>query len=207
MKSDAPWALSVMWSLTSITLVFVILRLYTRVAIVKTFGADDATYNNAFVLQLIFTVFTQLSANHGFGQSMSEIGDAEDVARAVLLEVIGQTFAAIGMAVAKWSLGLFLLRFVNINMIWHRTAIWTAMAGLMLTSISVAVIFWLQCNPPAYLRDRRIPRGFCHIDTIPVAFTLCIYCVVVDFFFAILPWISLWNLTMNRREKILIAGS
>jgi len=118
-----------------------------------------------------------LSANYGFGQNTFEIKDVEDVVRAVLLEVIGQTFAIIGMAVAKWSLGLFLLRLLNPNMIWHRMAIWAAMAGLMLTSISVVFIYWLQCTPPAYLWDRRIRGGFCQINSVPAAFTLSSMCV------------------------------
>lgn len=113
-----------------------------------------------------------MSANYGFGQNMFEIEDVEDAVRAVLLEVIGQTFAIIGMAVAKCSLGLFLLRLVSVNMIWHRMAIWATMAGLMLTSISVVFVYWLQCTPPAYLWDHRIRGGFCHINSVPAAFTL-----------------------------------
>ncbi|KAH7243813.1 hypothetical protein B0J15DRAFT_451563 [Fusarium solani] len=207
MKGDAPWALGVMWTLTFITLVFVILRVYTRVVIVKTSGVDDFVYNFAFILLLLYTVFIHLSANYGFGQNMFEIEDVEDAVRAVLLEVIGQTFAIIGMAVAKCSLGLFLLRLVSVNMIWHRMAIWATMAGLMLTSISVVFVYWLQCTPPAYLWDHRIRGGFCHINSVPAAFTLSIFCIIVDFFFAIFPWVLLWNLNMNTREKVIIAGS
>lgn len=49
MEGDAPWALGVMWTLTFIALVFVILRVYTRVVIVKASGVDDFVYNFAFV--------------------------------------------------------------------------------------------------------------------------------------------------------------
>ncbi|KAK4203783.1 hypothetical protein QBC40DRAFT_315478, partial [Triangularia verruculosa] len=65
-------------------------------------------------------------------------------------------------------------------------------------------IFWLQCSPPAYLYNRRIPGGYCYINTTPVSFTLCILCVFADFFFAIFPLVFLWNLQMNQREKIVI---
>lgn len=76
---------------------------------------------------------------------------------AILFEAIGQTFAVIGMAVAKQSLGLFLLRLVTET--WHKLAIWMTMGSLMAASISVCFVFWLQCTPPAYLYDRRIPGG------------------------------------------------
>ena len=102
---------------------------------------------------------------------MFDIPVIDDLVKAVLFEAIGQTFAVVGMAVAKWSLGLFLLRLVNQT--WHSVVIWIAMGSLMSASISVCFVFWLQCSPPAYLWDRRIEGGNCHINTTPVSFTLC----------------------------------
>ncbi|KAM0317300.1 hypothetical protein ACHAPQ_011072 [Fusarium lateritium] len=45
---DGPWVIAVMWSLTAISIVFVALRIYTRVVVVKSFGVDDHVYNLAF---------------------------------------------------------------------------------------------------------------------------------------------------------------
>ncbi|KAF9778789.1 hypothetical protein IL306_003265 [Fusarium sp. DS 682] len=36
---------------------------------------------------------------------------------------------------------------------------------------------------------------------------LCILCVIVDFFFAGFPWLFIWSLQMNKREKIVILCS
>jgi hypothetical protein len=102
---------------------------------------------------------------------MADITVIDDLINAILFEAIGQTFAVVGMAVAKWSLGLFLLRLVTQP--WHKIVIWIAMGSLMAASISVCFVFWLQCTPPAYLFDRRIPGGYCHINTTPVSFLLC----------------------------------
>lgn len=189
-----------------------------------------ATNPSTQLLFLFYTIMTTIAAHYGFGQNMYEIPDIEDLVRAILFEAIGQTFAVVGMAVAKWSLGLFLLRLVTET--WHKVAIWIIMGSLMAASISVCFVFWLQCSPPAYLYDRRIPGGYCYINTTPVSFTLCslspylldtraslrlavtnkvwtqpVLCVVADFFFAMFPWLFLWNLNMNPREKIVIAAS
>lgn len=123
------------------------------------------------MLLLCYTIFTTVSAHYGFGQNMADITNIDDLVNAILFEAIGQTFAVVGMAVAKWSLGLFLLRLVT--QAWHKVAIWITMSSLMGASISVCFVFWLQCTPPAYLFDRRIPGGYCHIDTTPVSLTLC----------------------------------
>ncbi|KAK4171451.1 hypothetical protein QBC36DRAFT_366486 [Triangularia setosa] len=202
---DGPWAVSVMWIVTALTFVFVLLRIYTRTYVVESYGLDDHVYNLAFVLLLCYTIMTTIAAQHGFGQNMFDIADVEDLVKAILFEAIGQTFAVVGMAVAKWSLGLFLLRLVTQT--WHKVVIWITMGSLMAASISVCFVFWLQCSPPAYLYDRRIPGGYCYVNTTPVSFTLCILCVFADFFFAIFPWAFLWNLQMNQRKKIVIAAS
>lgn len=102
---------------------------------------------------------------------MKDIEDPDDQVHAILFEAIGQTFAVLGMAIAKWSLGLFLLRLVKQR--WHKISIWVAMGCLMSASISTCFVFWLQCTPPQYLWDRRIPDGFCHIDSTPVSMLLC----------------------------------
>ncbi|KAF3014959.1 hypothetical protein E8E14_002312 [Neopestalotiopsis sp. 37M] len=202
--SDALSAVTAMWVLTVLTLVFVILRTYTRAHVVKAYGIDDHVYNLAFILLLCYVIFITISGHYGFGESMADIPLPEDAVRAVLFEAIGQTFAVVGMAVAKWSLGLFLLRLVTET--WHKAAIWTAMCVLMSASISVCFVFWLQCSPPAFLWDKRIV-GVCKIDSTPVSMLLCILCVMVDFFFALFPWLFIWRLQMNKREKLVILCS
>ncbi|KAK8068801.1 hypothetical protein PG994_005417 [Apiospora phragmitis] len=191
---------TVMWALATATLVFVVLR---RLVVVKSFGIDDEVYILAFVFLLCYTAFTTTAARYGFGQNMHDL-DPDDPVRAVLFEAIGQTFAVVGMAVAKWSLGIFLLRLVVERS--HTWAIWTAMAALMGASISTCFVFWLQCTPPAYLWDRRI-AGYCHVDSTPVSMTLCIICVIVDFFFALFPWLFIWKLHMNKRKRVMILVS
>ena len=42
-------ALAALWSLLVITFVFVLLRLYTRIIVIKQYGIDDHCYNAAFV--------------------------------------------------------------------------------------------------------------------------------------------------------------
>jgi hypothetical protein len=46
---EAPSAVIAMWILTAMTFVFVVLRTYTRMYVVKSSGIDDHVYNLAFV--------------------------------------------------------------------------------------------------------------------------------------------------------------
>lgn len=49
MQGDGPWAVAVMWAVVAVTLVFVVLRIYTRAVVVASYGIDDHVYNLAFV--------------------------------------------------------------------------------------------------------------------------------------------------------------
>lgn len=119
---------------------------------------------------LCYTIFITIAAQYGFGQSAFAL-DPGNLSNAILFEAIGQTFAVIGMAVAKWSLGLFLLRIIHLRT--HKILIWTVMAALMGASVSTCFVFWLQCTPPEYLWDRTIPGGYCQVDSTPVSMLLC----------------------------------
>lgn len=46
---NAFWVLGVLWSLGALTLVFVLLRLYTRLKVVRAYGLDDHFFNASFV--------------------------------------------------------------------------------------------------------------------------------------------------------------
>ena len=53
MKGEAPMAVGLMWMLTVVALTFVLLRIYTRLVVVKSYGMDDHVYLFAFVSNLL----------------------------------------------------------------------------------------------------------------------------------------------------------
>ncbi|KAF4978073.1 hypothetical protein FZEAL_5499 [Fusarium zealandicum] len=205
MGGKGPMTVAVMWAFTAMTWIFVCLRLYTRYFILRQIGSDDYAYVLSGILILLYTIFMNISAIYGFGQAITSL-EPDDSALAIKYELIGQTFAVIGMSVAKASLGLFLLRIV-VEM-WHKVVIWVAMVSLMAVSILTAVGLWVQCTPVKKIYDPlRTPEGSCNVAITPIAITLGVWCAVADFFFAIFPWIFIWSLNMKYKEKITIAGS
>ncbi|KAF5660147.1 integral membrane protein pth11 [Fusarium heterosporum] len=195
-----------MWSLTTIGLVFVVLRMYTRIFVVKSFGIDDHVYNIAFACLLFNTIFMTIGVHYGLGQNLVDIleNDPDNLQPALIYEATSQTFAILGMSIAKWSLGLFLLRLVQER--WHKVVIWLTMGCLMVASVALCFVYWFQCTPPRYLWDRSIP-GRCTIDTSPSSLLLCILCMVADLFLSGFPWLFIWGLQMPRKEKIIILSS
>ncbi|RFN52106.1 hypothetical protein FIE12Z_3658 [Fusarium flagelliforme] len=129
----------------------------------------------------------------------------DEAALAIKNEMIGQTFAVIGMAVAKLSLGFFLLRIVVDK--WQRILIWFTMGSLSAVSALCAIMFWTQCTPVQKIFDPIRTEGVCNFSVTPYATALGVWCVLADFFFAIFPWVFIWKLNMKQKEKIIIAGS
>ncbi|OGM43323.1 hypothetical protein ABOM_008713 [Aspergillus bombycis] len=196
-------AIAVMWVMAIISFILVPLRLYTRIFIVKALGLDDHVFNLGWVFLLLYTIFTTIAGHHGFGQPITSLSMDEAV-QAVYMEMIGQTFAVLGMAIAKLSLGIFLLRIVVKR--WHRVSIWISMVSLSVVSVMTAIIFWTQRLPSRAIYDPRVP-GRTIVSVTPFSVLLGSWCAAVDFYFAILPWIFIWELNMRFKEKMTIAIS
>ncbi|KAK1756493.1 hypothetical protein QBC47DRAFT_401396 [Echria macrotheca] len=203
MATKALMAMAIMWVLTAVTWIFVVLRTYTRACIVRRVGSDDYVFALSGVFLLFYTLFLQVSSHYGFGQPVASL-DLNNAVQAVQWEMIGQTFAVIGMATAKVSLGLFLLRIVIRP--WQTVALWTASVGILLVSVVVAILFWTQCIPSQSIYDPRV-EGVCHFQIAPFSLLLGVACIVADFFFAAFPWLFIWGLNMRYKEKLTIAVS
>ncbi|CAI6099652.1 unnamed protein product [Clonostachys chloroleuca] len=204
-KDDAVWSVAVMWVMTVIVLAFTVLRVYTRAFVVKSFGGDDWVYVFAFFCFFMYTTFVSVAGVHGYGQDMVIVQEKPDeMKKAIIYLAVGQTFAMVGMTVAKWSLGLFLLRLVESA--WHKTSIWMTLVLLAIASLLSTFVFWFQCSPPRAMWDRTLPGAKCEEKSIesnkPTA-----TCAFADLFFALVPWWFMWNLQMNKREKLIILFS
>ena len=75
--------------------------------------------------------------------------------KAVHSGMVAQPFAVLGMAIAKLSLGISLLRTVVKQ--WHHTPIWISMVSLAIGSVTTAILFWIQKLPSESIYDPRVP--------------------------------------------------
>ncbi|KAI1495945.1 hypothetical protein F5X99DRAFT_422513 [Biscogniauxia marginata] len=186
---DAPLILSVLWALRSITFIPVVLHLYTRIKVVNTYGMDDRFYNTDFIFYNVYDIMVQISATFSFGMDVTKITLEDDVPQAILYEATGQTLSVIGIVIAKYLVDLFILRIVTTGVI----AIWVP-----------AVIFGIPAA--VSLLDHRID-SHCNIDPRRISVHEGACSVVIEFWYAGLPWYLLWKLSMPRREKLVIASS
>ncbi|KAK1240372.1 hypothetical protein MKX07_004400 [Trichoderma sp. CBMAI-0711] len=209
---DAPKMLAVLWSLTALALVFVLLRLYTRLRVLRAYGLDDYFYNAAFMTLLIYDIMMTVASMYGFGRNIDDVlaikgpvVGMESVTRAILYSAIGQTILVFGTILCKTSLALFLVRIVPDRR--NHIIIWVPNGFLATGIVASLFVFWFSCQPTNYLWDRRIPGGKCTIDPGPISMYAGAWSVTVDLWYAAFPWYLLWNIQMPKREKRVIASS
>lgn len=192
-----------MWALTILSLALVVARLYTRIRIIKFVGAEDHMYAWTGVFLLVFTCSIQVGVHYGLGRSfwILSLADSSD---AILWTYVANTFAITGNAMAKLSMGLFLLRVVQIR--WHKIALWFLVLVTVGTSIALTIMLWNQTTPVKASWDPMRTPGTWNIQIQPVSVGLGVWSSICDFFFAIFPWLFIWSLRMPQREKIMLAS-
>lgn len=118
---------------------------------------------------------------------------------------LGQCSYVLTCALAKISISVGVLRLTVKRL--YSIILWTIVA---VTSI-VGIVFWfiltLQCHPVSHFWQRFRPGHCISVDTVIImAWVYSIAATLCDFTLATLPIFLIWNLQMNTRSKIALAG-
>jgi hypothetical protein len=92
----------------------------------------------------LFTVFIQVAVKFGLGQNFWLL-EVENSSNAIFWTYVANSLAITGNAMAKLSMGLFLLRVVQVK--WHKIALWAAVAITASTSATLTILLWNQTTP------------------------------------------------------------
>ncbi|KAI1206360.1 uncharacterized protein F4807DRAFT_439794 [Annulohypoxylon truncatum] len=199
-----PTTIAVLSAEAVLAAAFITLRLYTRKVMKGGVGSDDYLLVVTWVLQALFVALMIVSSIYGFGQHTKDIS-SDDIRMATKIELIGQFVVSLAMGLSKVSVAMFLMRIIVT--IWHKAVLWFWIITMMAWSLLLAISCFAQCTPVEALWDARIKIKSCPLNLTNIAFIMCSWSAAMDFFLAAFPWIVLWNLNMQRREKITICVS
>jgi hypothetical protein len=192
------------WVMTVLCLALVALRLYTRVHLVRFVGAEDYMFAATAVFFLVFACSIQVAVHFGLGQSFWSLS-LQQSSDAIFWTYVANTFAITGNAMAKLTTGLFLLRVVQLR--WHKIALWCLVGVTASTSTALTIMLWNQSTPVKMSWDPFRTAGHWNIQIQPMSVGLGVWSSACDFFFAAFPWLFIWSLRMQRREKVMLASS
>ncbi|CAK7229098.1 hypothetical protein SCUCBS95973_007104 [Sporothrix curviconia] len=192
-----------MWAMTVLCTALVALRLYTRIRLVRFVGAEDYLFAATGLFFLVFTCAIQVAVHFGLGQSFWSLS-LQSSSDAIFWTYVANTFAITGNAMAKLTMGMFLLRVVQLR--WHKLALWCLVGVTASTSITLVIMLWNQSTPVKMSWDPFRTPGVWKIRIQPMSVGLGVWSSACDFFFAAFPWLFIWSLRMQRREKIMLAS-
>ncbi|ETS86926.1 hypothetical protein PFICI_00754 [Pestalotiopsis fici W106-1] len=201
-SGQAPMVLAVMWVQTILTLIFVLLRLYTRRILLRNIGPDDHLSWISMVLFILYTTFVTVAAFHGLGNHAADI-TLEQFAESTKWELMGQSSNILAIATSKCSVAIFLVRIVVQD--WHKWALHFCIWSTVFVCVSCIILMYTQCTPVHGIWDPRVTDTVCHINFTADAIFSGSYTAAMDFFLAIFPWFILWNLNMKRKERLTVS--
>lgn len=177
-----------------------ILRWYTRLFVVKGFGADDWLMMLAVSFYILYVVSGLISANHGSGRHQSTLSK-HDLSIAMQQWWLCYLWYDFCMIFARLSIGIFFLRLTvkrfHLYLI-YLIMISTVGFGLIFMGVAIG-----ECTPPSYFWDKTIDGGSCMDSKIIVAL-MYLYSsssLFSDATYAIFPIFLIRGLQMDKRTK------
>ncbi|KFY05219.1 hypothetical protein O988_00177 [Pseudogymnoascus sp. VKM F-3808] len=190
----------------ALSTIAIILRCYTRIFIVKSFGLDDYTAAVAWILFMLYSTFAISGVHNGTGQHAADIPPEVLPVGLKWWWACEPAYILTCMAL-KLSIGVFLLRIAVVRM--HKIIIWAVIIVTETYSTFFFLLFVLQCRPSAYFWTQYTGGSGTCIDpniTVQAFYGYSAISCIGDWTLGILPAFMVWNLQMNFRTKLSVAA-
>ncbi|KAI1344174.1 hypothetical protein F5Y15DRAFT_104494 [Xylariaceae sp. FL0016] len=196
------WMLSSSWSLTILSLVFLVLRCYCRRHRHHGLRLDDYVLISAWGCLLIATVVVTYNVNIGFGQHIYNV-DPVLLPKVTLIGQVTLVFAVLG---AVWSKTSWALTILPLSQGWSRTMIWVILITANLSMYMSVVFNFVQCTPINKFWQPYIEGSCWRADIVPKYSTFSgTYSGFMDIFLALLPWLAIRKTQMKATERFGVA--
>ncbi|KAI0886761.1 uncharacterized protein GGS22DRAFT_117261 [Annulohypoxylon maeteangense] len=140
------------WVMGAVGCCLLIMRLYTRIAIVRKTGWDDWTMVIAVVLAIVTDIIVTLMVHYGVGRHAPYLGEDQRV-NAVYMIWLSVPFSPGSAAFGKISIALFLMRLINRNRP-QRYFLWVLIFLLVVINLALVIVTFAQCTPVTFLWGR-----------------------------------------------------
>ncbi|KAK1752336.1 hypothetical protein QBC47DRAFT_350497 [Echria macrotheca] len=185
-----------------LSLIFVVLRMYVRMFIVKSTGRDDIT----MLFALLFTLgggyipFVFMS-QHGLGKHILTVSFPD------LLVYFQANFwmsifaMLIGLGLVKISIGFNLLRLSTSR--WYTWSLWVTLVFVVAYTFMACMTFFLHCDTVAGNWDLTGTAKCYSLDLfITFAVVNTSFNIFTDVLFAVFPIPIIWTLQMKKKTRI-----
>ncbi|KJR87294.1 uncharacterized protein SPSK_01738 [Sporothrix schenckii 1099-18] len=189
---------------------FLVLRIVLKIVHRRGLWWDDYLLVAAWLVLTAAVVLNIVDVGYGYGRHSWDV----DPVHIPAIVTNGTLSGTLVLLAACWSKTSFAFTLLRLPIGWMRPLVWTIIVTLNVSMHLSALSIWIECPAaPPSVSGLGIDTGDRLCIPIPLAVQYGIavggYSAAVDFVLALLPWKILWNLQMQRREKmgVLIAMS
>ncbi|KAL9078274.1 MAG: hypothetical protein Q9157_002820, partial [Trypethelium eluteriae] len=185
---------------TPLAMVVVILRMITRIWVVRKVGWDDVCIVLCVLGHFIAMPIVIYEVHHGFGKHRQFISDQDfmNFTRLSYVEWV-QTFQT--LMFNKLSVCFFLLRLPASNP--YKRPILGSIVGLIVSNVILTLVWIFQCWPVRKVWHPSID-GQCmtNAQLERIIISQALVSIISDFFLALFPVVLLWKVQMALRAKV-----
>ncbi|KAK3951081.1 hypothetical protein QBC32DRAFT_315214 [Pseudoneurospora amorphoporcata] len=188
------------WLLVSVSALFFGLRIYSKLLRKTSLWWDDHVLVVAWLCLILDAIVNTINIRLGFGKHVCNI-QKDHLQHIYTLTRLSTTAMMLGAVWSKTSFGLTVLRLTR-NRPKVRTLVQIIIATMNSFIIFNVIAVWVQCGVGA--SGKVDDETYClskNFTTSSMMFA-GIYSGLMDIVLAILPWCLIWDLHMQRKEKI-----
>ncbi|KAF2141892.1 uncharacterized protein K452DRAFT_326918 [Aplosporella prunicola CBS 121167] len=183
----------------------VMLRVYVRIILLKSWGLDDWAMAVALLCFTIYLICQLGGVYYGTGRHYHDL-DESDFHKGLGFWWLCEIFYVLSSTSLKVAIGLFLLR-IAVNK-QHIVIIHVINAASIVFGLAYVCVVAFQCTPVHTFWTIRPNNPNClPRDTVAnVTYAASALASFADWTFGILPGFIVWDLHMNKRTKIVVVG-
>ncbi|KAL8364897.1 hypothetical protein RB595_003943 [Gaeumannomyces hyphopodioides] len=203
-QDKGPGIIVTILSLTSITTLFVIARLYTRARVLRAAHLDDWLIIVSMACTWVAAGFSVAANLKGAGRHVRALTQQE-LHDAIFFVMTGFVPSLLSFAFPKLAIVALLTRLMNPSRI-HRRFLWVLAGSCFVVLCTNIIVEFAQCNPVSALWDKSIKKEdkSCWDPRVNLytAYFAGAYSAFVDMYLAVYPTIVLFRLqSLSWRKK------
>ncbi|RAK99095.1 uncharacterized protein BO80DRAFT_411348 [Aspergillus ibericus CBS 121593] len=211
-QTKGPRILAVFWIMTSLAILLVAARLFIRIKILRSPGADDWLIAASMMFSISYSVVTTVDVALGYGQHSAAITDRLELV--LLVNYINFALGIISFALPKLAVAALLSRLLNPTPT-QRAILWGLTGLVALVSFICIIVLFTMCDPPRALWDTSLlsEGATCRSSWILVDYAIFTggrcspVSAFTDLYLAIYPTIILLKLQMSLRKRLALCGA
>ena len=203
-QSQAALFLGMTWGLSIFSALIFLCRLWTRVAIIKKPGLDDAIIGLSVVLNLIAAGMVTAATSYGMGRHEYDL-TLPQLSEAIKYNLILQAFGGMAIPLPKLSVAILIVDILRPSRSWV-WVLYTSTIALIILAAITTILQFVQCSPVSGFWDLTIPHTCWNPSEFAViSICSCAYSAFLDFALALFPITVLRKLQMKTSRKVTLS--